>query len=98
MSKVVRLPRSMYDPTKKSRNLIGTISTILPLAITVLLAIGVLNLGPEDAEQFKILAMNAWESIVALIGIVKMIIDLFKTEDVSKIRTKYLKKGGKKAA
>lgn len=90
MGKIIRLPRAVYDPTKKSRNLLNTIGGLLETVLAVLIAIGVISLSPENAEQFKILAMQGWELIVAFVAVVKGIWDIFKTEDVSKIRTKYL--------
>lgn len=92
MSKVIRLPRAVYDPTKKSRNLLTTIGSLIPIVITVLFSLGVINLDPEGQQQFQILAMNIWEAILAIIDAVLAIFMLFKAEDGSKTRLKYLAK------
>ena len=97
MGKVIRLPRAVYDPTKKSMNLWSTIGGLLEMLLGVLIAIGVISLEPEKAEAFKILAMQGWELIVSFVAVVKGIIDLFKTEEVSNIKAKYLPKKGRAA-
>lgn len=92
MSKIIRLPRAVYDPTKRTRNLLTTIGSLIPIAITILFNIGVINLDPEGQQQFQIFAMNIWEAILAIINAVLAIFMLFKAEDKSAIRTKYLNK------
>jgi len=91
MSKIIRLPRAVYDPTKKTRNLLSTIGSLIPIAITILFSIGVINLDPEGQQQFQLFAMNIWEAVLAIISAVQGMFMLFKMEDKSKIRPKYLK-------
>lgn len=63
---------------------------MLPFLIAFLFGLGVINLSPEGEEQFQLFAMNGWEAILALIEAVKGMWMLFRMEDKSKIRPKYL--------
>ena len=95
MGKVINL-RDVYDPTKRTMNLLTTIGSLIPIAITILFSFGVINLDAEGQQQFQLFAMNIWEAILAIIDAVLAIFMLFKAEDGSKTRTKYLPR--KKAA
>lgn|GEM_PF-4290067 len=84
--------RVVYDPTKRTRNLLSTIGSLIPIAITIMFSIGIINLDTEGQQQFQLFAMNGWEAILAFIDAVTGMFMLFRMEDKSKIRTKYLKK------
>ena len=90
MGKVINL-RAVYDPKKRTRNLLSTIGSLIPIAISILFSLGVINLDAEGQQQFQLFAMDIWESIVAIVNAVTGILMLFKMEDKSKTRTKYLK-------
>lgn len=92
MSKIIKLPRAVYDPTKRTRNLLTTIGSLIPIAITILFSLGVINLDTEGQQQFQLFAMNGWEAILAFIDAIVGMVMLFKAEDKSAIRDKYLRK------
>jgi len=85
---MIKIPRAVYDPAKRTRNLLSTIGSLIPIIITILFSIGVINLDIEGQQQFQLLAMNGWEAILALIDAVTGIFMLFRMEDKSGIRKK----------
>ena len=94
-SKIIKMKnylRVVYNPQKRTRNLLSTIGSLIPIAITIMFSIGIINLDTEGQQQFQLFAMNGWEAILAFIDAVTGMFMLFRMEDKSKIRTKYLKK------
>jgi len=73
------LPKAVYDPAKKSRNLVTTISGIVTLILSILVGFGVINLDQQGELQGY--ASTLIEAGVAIYGVVIGIINMFFAED-----------------
>jgi len=77
----MRLPRAVYDPAKKSRNLVTTITGIVTLIISILVGFGVLT--PEQSSALQGHATTLINAGVAVYGVVTAVILMFKAEDTT---------------
>lgn len=73
------LPKAVYDPAKKSRNLVTTITGIVTLVLSILVALNVISLEQQTALQQN--ALTLIEAAVAAYGAVVGLISVFKAED-----------------
>jgi hypothetical protein len=75
----MNLPKAVYDPAKKSKNLVTTITGIVTLIISVLVGFNILT--PDQSTQLQAHATTLVNSGVAIFGVVNALILMFKAKD-----------------
>jgi ABC-type Fe3+ transport system permease subunit len=73
------LPKAVFDPAVKSKNLITTISGVVTLVITILSALGVLT--PEQAGGVTEQTNTLLTLIPQVVAAVAALILIFKSKD-----------------
>jgi len=75
----MNLPKAVYDPAKKSKNLVTTITGIVTLAISVLVGFNILT--PDQSTQLQAHATTIVNAGVAIFGVINALILMFKSTD-----------------
>jgi hypothetical protein len=73
------LPKAVFDPTVKSKNLITTITGVVTLLITLLVTFGVFT--PEQAAGVTIQTNALLTAIPEVVSAIAALILIFKSKD-----------------
>ena len=75
----MNLSRNFYDPKKKTKNLVTTLTGIVTLIISILVGFNILT--PDQSTQLQGDVSILVEAGVAIFGVINSIILMFKSTD-----------------